>query len=332
MEIVIRRLQERSRFLVLAAIVVLAVLPVLGIPETWLLYLFLFFVYLAMANMWNLLAGYCGLISLCQPAFLGLAGYTLVIFTWSGLPFYLGIIVGGIIAAAFAVVISVPVFRMKGIYFAIGTLIVPEILRIVFYLWKPVGGELHGGGAGYMLKGVSGISLTENYWFALGIGIASIFLMRSILGSKIGLGLAAIRDNDNTAASSGVNVFKLKLYAFVIGAFVTGIAGAIFFVYQGYIEPVSTFNVRWTITLMIATVVGGMGTQEGPAIGTVIVVVLHFLLARYVGISLLVQGIILVAVMLLAPQGIVSAVREARIFRSLRQLVTKLSIRPTLPE
>lgn len=323
MGLVIRWVKEKTTVLVLAAIVLLAALPVMGIAQAWILYLFLFFAYLTMANMWNLLAGYCGLISLCQPAFIGLAGYTLVIFTWSGLPFYLGIIAGGIVAAVFAVGISLPVFRLKGVYFAIGTLIVPEMLKIVFYLWRPVGGELHGGGAGYMIKGVSGISLTENYWLALVVGIVSIFVMRSILGSKIGLGLAAIRDNDNTAASSGVNVFHLKLYAFVISAFVTGLAGAVFFVYQGYIEPVSTFNVSWTITLMIATVIGGMGTQAGPVIGTVIVVVLHFLLARYEGISLLVQGIILVVVLLLAPQGIVSSLREARGYLSRRQLVMK---------
>ena len=318
------KLKKKSTLSVSAAIVVLAVLPAIGVPETWILYLFLFFAYLAMANMWNLLAGYCGLISLCQPAFLGLAGYTLVIFTWSGLPFYLGIIVGGLIAAAFAVVISAPVFRLKGIYFAIGTLIVPEILKIVFYLWKPVGGELHGGGAGYMLKGVSGITLAENYWFALVVGLASIFTVRSILGSKIGLGLAAIRDNDSTAGSSGVNVFSLKLYAFVISAFITGLAGAVFFIYQGYIEPVSTFNVRWTITLMIATVVGGMGTKDGPVIGTIIVVVLHFMLSRYEGISMLIQGIILVAFMLLAPRGIVGSLRETRPFLALRRLAARI--------
>jgi branched-chain amino acid transport system permease protein len=318
----IPHLKERATLSILGIAVVLALLPIAGMPDTWLLYLFLFFSYLSMVNMWNLLAGYCGLISLCQPAFLGLAGYTLVIFTWSGLPFYLGIIFGGVIAAAFAAVISVPVFRLKGIYFAVGTLIVPEILKIVFYLWKPVGGQLQGGGAGYMLKGVSGITLNENYWFALVIGIGSVLLIRSILRSEMGLTLAAIRDNDRTAASCGVNVFGLKACAFVIGGFVTGVAGAAFFIYQGYIEPASTFNVRWTMTLMIATVVGGMGTQEGPIVGTVIVVALHFLLARYEGISLLIQGIILVAVMLLVPHGIVGTLRETRAYVVLRRLIT----------
>jgi len=322
MKKIIPYFKERSGLSLLSIAVVLALLPVLGMSDTWLLYLFLFFSYLSMVTMWNLMAGYCGLISLCQPAFLGLAGYTLVIFTWSGLPFYLGIIFGGVIAAAFAAVISGPVFRLKGIYFAVGTLIVPEILRIVFYLWKPVGGQLQGGGAGYMLKGVSGLTLTEKYWFALVIGIGSVLLVRSILRSEMGLALAAIRDNDRTAASSGVNVFGLKVFAFVIGGFVTGVAGGVFFIYQEYIEPASTFNVRWTMTLMIATVVGGVGTQEGPIVGTAIVVALHFLLARYEGISLLIQGIILVAVMLLVPQGIVGTLRETRAYLLFRRLVT----------
>jgi branched-chain amino acid transport system permease protein len=271
--------------------------------------------------MWNLLAGYSGLISLCQPAFIGLAGYTMVIGTWIGLPFYLGMIAGAIIAAAFALLISIPVFRLSGIYFAIGTLVIPEALRIAFFLWRPVGSEMQGGGAGYMVKGVTGVSMVEFYWLALIIGIASVFLMRLILRSTLGLGLASIRDNDRAAASCGIDVFKLKLYSFVIGAFITGIAGGIFYIYQGYIEPASAFNIRWTMIVMLATVIGGMSTEEGPIIGTAIVVFLHFLLARYAGISLLIQGIILVGIMLLAPQGIVGVLRQNRSYRSLMQFI-----------
>ena len=306
-----------------AVMVMLAVLPIAGMPRSWSLYLFLFFIYLAMANMWNLLAGYSGLISLCQPAFIGLAGYTLVIGTWIGLPFYVGIIAGAIVAAAFALLISIPVFRLSGIYFAIGTLVIPEALRIAFFLWRPVGGEMHGGGAGYMVKGVTGVSMAEFYWLALVIGMASIFLMRLILRSTLGLGLASIRDNDRAAASCGIDVFRLKLYSFVIGAFVTGIAGSIFYIYQGYIEPASAFNIRWTMIVMLATVIGGLGTEEGPMIGTAIVVFLHFLLARYAGISLLIQGIILVGIMLLAPQGILGFIRKTQTYRSMSQLITR---------
>jgi branched-chain amino acid transport system permease protein len=318
MNITMPRLQKGPLPLV-GAVVVLAIFPVIGVPRLWLLYLFLFFIYLAMANMWNLLAGYSGLISLCPAAFVGLAGYTMAILTWLGCPYYIGIIAGSVVAALFAMLISVPIFRMKGIYFAIGTLVVPEILRYVFTLWAPVGRPVYGGGAGYIVKGVSGVSQAQIYWLALAVGIASVFLMRYMLRSKLGLGLAAIRDNDGTAASTGVNVFALKLYSFVISAFVTGLAGAIFYTFQGYIEPISAFGVRWLIVIMLATVIGGEGTEEGPIAGTIVVVFLHFLLARYAEISLIIQGIILVAIMLLAPQGIMGFIRETRMYRILIQ-------------
>jgi len=152
---------------------------------------------------------------------------------------------------------------------------------------------------------------------ALAIGVASIFLMRYVLRSKLGSGLAAIRDNESTAASSGINVFNLKLSSFVIAAFVTGIAGAIFYVYQGYIEPVSAFSVRWLVIVMLATVIGGEGTEEGPILGSIVVVVLYFLLARYAEISLIIQGSILIGIMLLAPQGIMGFIRKTRAYRSL---------------
>jgi len=308
----------------IAVTVVLALFPVIGISRAWLLYLFLFFIYLSMANMWNLLAGYSGLVSLCPAAFVGLAGYTLAIGTWFGLPWYLGIIFGGIAAAAFAAIVSFPVFRLKGIYFAIGTLVLPEVLRYVLTIWIPIGAPVYGGGSGYTVKGIADVSGSHTYWMALAIGAASIFLMRYILSSKLGSGLAAIRDNENTAASSGVNVFSLKLSSFVIAAFVTGIAGAIFYVYQGYIEPVSAFSVRWLVIVMLATVIGGEGTEEGPVPGAIVVVVLYFLLARYGEISLIIQGSILVGIMLLAPQGIMGFIRKTRAYRYLLKFIARL--------
>jgi branched-chain amino acid transport system permease protein len=307
----------------IAVIVVLALFPVIGVSRVWLLYIFLFFIYLSMANMWNLLAGYSGLVSLCPAAFIGLAGYTLAIGTWFNFPWYLGIIVGGVVAAVFAALISFPVFRLKGIYFAIGTLVLPEVLRYVFTIWSPIGRPVYGGGSGYPLQGIADVSGSHTYWMALAIGVASIFLIRYVLRSKLGSGLAAIRDNENTAASCGINVFSLKLSSFVIAAFVTGIAGAIFYVYQGYIEPVSAFSVRWLVIVMLSTVIGGEGTEEGPAVGTVIVVFLYFLLARYAEISLIIQGVILIGIMLLAPQGIMGSIRKTRAYRSLLQLATR---------
>jgi branched-chain amino acid transport system permease protein len=308
----------KGLILFVGAVIVLALLPVLGLPKTWLLYIFLFFIYLTLANMWNLLSGYCGLISLCQPAFIGLGGYTLVIFTWNGFPAWLGIIGGALVAAIFSILISPAVFRLRGIYFAIGTLVVPEALRVIFLIWRPVGEEIHGRGAGYMIKGIQGLSMTHLYWLAVLIGLASIFIMRGILSSKMGLGLAATRDNDGAASSLGINIFSLKLFAFMISAFVTAIAGSFFFMYQGYISPSVGFSMKWTMSMILATVIGGISTEEGPVIGTVITVFLHFLLARYAGISLIIQGILLIIIMLLVPNGIMGFFRNTRVYQSLR--------------
>jgi branched-chain amino acid transport system permease protein len=304
---------SKERSTVISAVVVVAILaalPLIGAPESWLLYVFLFAIYLAMANMWNLLAGYAGLISLCQPAFLGLAGYTMTIGTWVGVPWWVGLLAGCLVAALFALAISVAVFRLSGVYFAIGTLVVPEAVRMVFYLWRPVGGQMAGAGAGYMVKGIGGLSGDVFYWLALAVAAGSVLLMRLILRSELGLGLAAIRDNERSAASSGVNVFRLKLYTFIISAAVTGFAGGVYYLYQGYIEPSATFNVKWTMTLLLATVIGGIRTEGGPIVGTVVVVFLYFLLARYAGYSLLIQGIILICIMLVSPQGLVGMARK----------------------
>jgi branched-chain amino acid transport system permease protein len=290
----------------------MALLPVVGAPRTWILYLFYFFVFLAAANMWNLLAGFSGLLALCPAAFIGLGGYIMTILSWLGVPFYMGMIAGGASAALFALLISQSVFRMKGVYFAIGTLVVPAILRLIFLRWRPVGGDLVGGGAGYMVKGMDSVSTQFTYWLALAIGLASILLMRYILRSKFGFGLAAVRDNDISAASLGVNVFRLKLSSFIIAAFVMGLAGALFYAYQGYIEPNTAFSINWLMIVMLATVMGGIGLEWGSFVGAIIVVILQFQLARYAGISLFIQGLILVLIMLVAPRGILGFIRDLR--------------------
>ena len=290
--------------------ILLALLPVAGAPRSWLLYVFLFCIYLALSNMWNLLAGYSGLVSLCQPAFLGLAGYAMVIGTWMGIPWWIGLLGGAAIAAIFALLLSNAVFRLTGVYFSIGTLVVPEALRMVFYLWRPVGGAMQGGGAGYMVKGIEALNTHHFYWMAVTVGLLSMIIMRIVLRSELGLGLAAVRDNEKSAASSGVDVFRLKVITFMISAGVTGLAGAVYYLNAGYIEPSATFNVKWTMSLLLATVIGGVRTEEGPFLGSIVAVALYFGLARYSGLSLLIQGIILVGIMLISPQGIVGMLRK----------------------
>ena len=306
------------RLTTLAAVVVLVLLalfPLIGIPLNWLNYFFSFFIYLALASMWNLLAGYTGLIMLCPHAFVGLAGYTMAIGTWVGMPFQVGLIAGAGVAALFALTISYPVFRMKGIYFAIGTLVLPEALRAWFTFWRPVGTAYQGMGAGYSVVGVTGFTLGDKYWLALAVAAASIFVVHIILRSKLGLGLTAIRDNENTAASSGVNIFRLKLISFIIAAFIIGIAGAIYYIHNPRIQPTSGFNISWLLLPLMATVIGGEGSEEGPIIGAAIVTFLRFLLADYGAWSLFIQGIILVVVVVLMPQGIAGLLRQVGAYR-----------------
>jgi branched-chain amino acid transport system permease protein len=298
-----------------AVLVVLALFPVIGASLSWLNYLFLFLIYLALANMWNLLAGYTGLICLCPHAFVGLAAYTLAIGSWVGVPFQAGLIAGAAVAALFALLISYPVFRMKGIYFAIGTLVLPEVLRVWFSYWRPVGNAYQGMGAGYSVLGVGGVTLVDTYWLSLAIAAASVFLVHMILRARLGLGLTAIRDNENTAASAGVNVFRLKLYSFLIAAFIMGIAGAVYYIYSPRIDPSSGFNIRWLLMPLMATVIGGEGIEEGPIIGAAIVTFLTFLLASYGARSLLIQGIILIVVVTLMPQGIAGLLRQVGAYR-----------------
>jgi len=304
----------------IAALVVLALFPLIGVPLSWLNYLFSFFIYLALANMWNLLAGYTGLICLCPHAFVGLAGYTLAIGTQVGMPFQVGLIAGAAVAALFALVISFPVFRMKGIYFAIGTLVLPEVLKQWFSYWSPVGTVYQGGGAGYSIIGLAGFSLENKYLLALAIAAAAVFAVYIILRSKVGLGLTAIRDNENTAASSGVNIFRLKLISFLIAAFIMGIAGAAYFIHNPKIQPAGGFSISWLLLPLMATVIGGEGTEEGPIIGAAVVTFLRFLLADYGAWSLFIQGVILIGVVVALPQGIAGLLRQVGAYRFLQKL------------
>jgi branched-chain amino acid transport system permease protein len=154
------------------------------------------------------------------------------------------------------------------------------------------------------------------YWMVLAIAIAAILIFRLIVSSNLGLGLAAIRDNQHAAASCGINPFRLKLYPFVIAAAITGLTGAVYCIYQGFIEPTRTFNVSWTMSILLTTGIGGMRTQNGAILGSLVYVFLYFALARYGGYSLLIQGVILITIMLMSPQGLLGILNRFSAYRS----------------
>lgn len=265
--------------------------------------------YLSLAQMWNLLAGYAGLVSIGQQAFVGLGGYMLfVLAIYFNVPPIIAVFLSGLIVALFAIPTALTVFRLRGAYFAIGTWVVAEVYRLGFAQVTTLGG-----GSGQSLPASivreigSGRSEREMiiYFTALFIAVASIGLVYWLLRSKHGLSLTAIRDSEAASDSLGVDIFKTKLAVYVISAGITGVVGALIFLQKLRISPDAAFNLQdWTAAVIFIVVIGGIGTIEGPIIGTLIYFILRGVLADYGSVYMIVLGVVAVVMMLKAPQGV----------------------------
>lgn len=265
--------------------------------------------YLALAQMWNLLAGYAGLVSVGQQAFVGIGGYMLFILAmYMNVPPILAVVLSGVIVALIAIPTALTVFRLKGAYFAIGTWVVAEVYRLGFAQVSDLGG-----GSGMSLPAsivkeiASGRSEREMviYYTALIIAVFSIVVVYRMLRSKYGLSLTAIRDSEVASDSLGVNIFKTKMIVYVLTAGVTGLIGALIFLQKLRISPDAAFSLQdWTGAVIFIVVIGGIGTIEGPIIGTIIYFLLRGMLADYGSVYMIVLGVAAVFVMLKAPTGI----------------------------
>lgn len=281
----------------------------LGASRYLLFLLYLILLNIALAQSWNLVGGYTGLISLGHAAFFGLGAYTAAILIRRlGVPFLPSAIAGGLVAAAFSVIISVPTFRFRGIYFAIGTLILAEALRIWMINW-----ELTGGAQGIILPPASAPSLTEFYYIMLMIAAGSSALLAVILRTKLGIGLRAIRDNEDVAQNMGVNTFRTKLYAFLLSAFIAGLTGGVHAAKLGVIEPYSIFSSVWTISIVNIVIIGGIGTVFGPILGAIFITLLSEVLAGLYTFHLMITGIIFILVIRFVPAGIWGRIRSTRL-------------------
>ena len=260
---------------------------------------------LALAQMWNLLAGYGGLVSIGQQAFVGIGGYTLLVFSMDlqGSPF-LGVLVGGVAAAVAALLVAPVLFRLRDAYFAIGTWVVAEVFRLLVSNVPAVGGG-------------SGKSLTSaligyppqyreamTFWIALALGVGTTLGAYLFLRSRPGLGLTAIRDSEVASESLGVRVRWLKLMVFVASAFGCWLTGALIYLTHLRIAPDSAFGIDWSAAMIFIVVIGGIGTLEGPIIGTVIYLLLRNLLGDYGAWYMIALGAAAIATMLKAPSGI----------------------------
>lgn len=261
---------------------------------------------LAMAQMWNLLAGYAGLVSVGQQGWIGIGAYAIIVTTndW-GLPVPLGILIAGLVAALLAYPTALLAFRLRGGYFAIGTWVIAEVFRLL--VTSSV--EWLGGGMGRSINlasqfGSATQRITTIYIIALLIAFTTTIFSQYLLRSKTGLGLTAIRDNEDAATSLGINTYRIKLFVFIACAFGTGIIGSLIAMNQLNILPKAIFSINWTSFMIFIVVIGGIGTMEGPIIGTVIFFFIREYLSNFGEWSFIILGTIAVVMMLVAPQGV----------------------------
>ena len=273
------------------------------------------FTFVALASLWNLLAGYAGLVSVGQQAFVGLGGYILFALAMlAGVHPIAAILIAGPVAAVVAVPVAALIFRLRGAYFAIGTWVVAEVFRLVASQISVLGG-----GSGISLPASVIIAMApsrqmrefEIYWLALGLTVIVLGAIVALLRSRHGLALTAIRDNETAARSSGIDVARTKLVVYVLTAFGTAMVGALIFLMKLRISPDTAFSVNdWTAFVIFITVIGGIGRVEGPIIGTVIFFVLRQTLADLGSLYLLMMGAVAIIVMLWAPKGLWGLIAE----------------------
>lgn len=273
------------------------------------------FLYLALASLWNLMAGYAGLVSVGQQAFVGFGGYMLFALTmFGGLHPIAAIAVAGVLGAAISVPVALLIFRLRGAYFAIGTWVIAEVFRLSFAQVSALGG---GSGSSLPVGIVRSLASSRaarehlSYWLALGAAVIVLAAVYLFLRSRNGLALTAIRDNELAAGSLGIDIWRTKFVVYVVTSALTAMIGALIFLQKLRISPDAAFSVNdWTAFVIFIVVIGGIGTIEGPIIGTLIFFLLRETLADLGTIYLMVLGVVAIVIMLKAPNGIWGLLRS----------------------
>jgi branched-chain amino acid transport system permease protein len=273
------------------------------------------FAYLALATLWNLLAGFSGLVSVGQQAFVGIGGYALFGLTiFADLHPLLALALAGIIGAVIALPVAGLLFRLRGAYFAIGSWVAAEVFRLLASQISALGG---GSGTSLPARIVTSMASSRAwreyviYWTGLAIVVVVIGLTIFLLRSRFGLALRAIHYNETAARASGVNVTRVKLIVFVLAGFGTAMVGALIFLQKLRISPDAAFSVNdWTAFVIFMAVIGGIGRIEGPIIGCLVFFVLRETLADMGALYLMMLGLVAIVIMLRAPRGIAGWLSE----------------------
>lgn len=266
--------------------------------------------YFIFAMMWNLMAGYGGMVSIGQQAYFGLGGYVMLALGnfWGVNPF-LAVPVGAAVAGLVSIGVSRVAFRLQGGYFAIGTWVMAEVFRLSIANVSAVGG-----GSGTTLTALRGIDKATResvtYWMALGCVVASIALVYLFLRSKRGLALLAIRDNEVAARSQGIAVDRMKLAVYAVAAMGAGLAGGLYFVGNLRISPDAAFSINWTAFAIFMVLIGGIGRIEGPLVGAVVFWALNKFFSDYGTWYLIGLGLMAIVMTIYFKQGLWGYVQQ----------------------
>ena len=314
--VVTRSTRSTQVGMALAAVAVVALLcvPLWGSTDTMRLAIDIF-LYIALAVMWNFLAGYAGLMSIGQQAYVGLGGYLFFALTAKAeLSPWLSVVLVGVVAAVLSVPIAGILFRLRGAYFAIGSWVMAEVFRLGASLIEPLGG---GSGMSLPVSVAKAVASGSHerymavYWATMALLLGILLLIVLVLRSRWGLALTAIRDNELAARSNGIDVARTKLVVYVVTAFGTAMIGALIFLQRRRISPDAAFSVNdWTALVIFMVVIGGLGSFEGPIIGVLLYFCLRETLADLGAYYLMILGAVAIVTMLWAPQGLWGVVRK----------------------
>jgi branched-chain amino acid transport system permease protein len=298
--------------------VAFGLLPILPLPAFFFNVLAITFMYAAMADSWNVIGGYTGYMSIGSAGFFGVGAYTTALLLQGyGLSPILTAPVAGIFAVGLALIIGLPTLRLRGSYFALATLTVTLLLGDLF-VGLP---EITGGGRGIMNLHIPNLTVGLEpqvfYMSFFTLMIITIVVAYAVENSKFGLGLMAIREDEDAARMCAVNAPKLKNMAFMISAFFIGVAGGLFTPYLSYVNPSLAFNILITISPVLMAIFGGKGSWMGPIIGAFILDIVRQYLSFLIlsELNTLVFGLMLIVVMILMPQGILGFLRGPRLAR-----------------
>jgi branched-chain amino acid transport system permease protein len=289
------------RLLALGVVGALAAFPLVVRRDDVLNLMFLVFLFVTLAQSWNILGGFAGQVNLGHAAFFGIGSLTTRRLWIDGWPFELAFISGGLLALAFAMLIGVPTFRLRGTYFAIGTLGLAEVLRLTTANALPAISNMPP-------EHVAQYNLTLRYELGLGLAAACVLAAWFVLHSRVGLGILAVREDEEAAQATGVTTLRHKLYALALSSFFAGLAGGAFAYYHFAYYPELPFSPIWTFDSVLCVFVGGIGTLWGPVAGATLYVLVREQLALQVPQAhQVIFGVLFVVVVLAFPGGLVDA-------------------------